>query len=116
MRRGLDAHQETVEGGDVDARRVETTLERLDERRPRSGERIEDAPAARDMTAEKLLDELRDVLAEIRMEAVDVLRPLALGQLALGPRQVEVQAGVDLLLGHPHASRFRRLLGWILPV
>src|SRR5205814_6260611 len=57
VRFGLDAHQQAIERRDVDAGRVMTALERLDERRPRPGERIEDAPAAGDMTAEKLLDE-----------------------------------------------------------
>src|SRR5689334_13092381 len=74
----LHARQEAVERGDVDAGRVEAGLERLHEGRPRAGKRVEHAPARRYVTAEQLLDELRDVLAEIRVEAVDVLRPLAL--------------------------------------
>ena len=73
-------------------------LERLHERRPGAGERIEHAAARRHVPAEELLDELRDVLAEIRMQPVDVLRPLALGQVALGPGEVEVEPGVELLL------------------
>ena len=32
------------------------------------------------------------------MEAVDVLRPLPLRQITFGLREVEVQAGVELLL------------------
>jgi hypothetical protein len=32
------------------------------------------------------------------METMDVLRPLALGQVALRPGEVEVEAGVELLL------------------
>jgi hypothetical protein len=32
------------------------------------------------------------------MESMDVLRPLPLGQVALGPGEVEVQAGVELFL------------------
>jgi hypothetical protein len=45
VRRRLDAHQEAVERGDVDAGRVEPGLERLHERRPGAGERIEDVAA-----------------------------------------------------------------------
>jgi hypothetical protein len=56
------------------------------------------------VTAEQFLDELRDVLAEIRMEAVDVLRTHALRQVALRPREVEVQAGVELLLRRHRAG------------
>src|SRR2546425_898376 len=36
-------------------------------------------PALRHVSAEQRLDELRDELPEVRVEAVDVLRPLALG-------------------------------------
>ena len=108
VRGRLDAHQQAVERSDVDADRVEAALERLDERRPRSGERIEDAPTRRDMTAEELLDELRDVLAEIRMEAMDVPRPLPLGQVALRPREIEVEARVDLLLRDAHETQVPR--------
>ena len=102
----LHAHQQAVERRDVDTGRVETALERLDERRSRTGERIEHAPARRHVAAEELLDELRHVLPEIGMEAVDVLRPDALGQGALGPRQVEIEALVDLLLSARHDAEF----------
>jgi hypothetical protein len=45
------------------------------------------------------------------MEAVDVLRALALGQLLLGPRKIEVQAGVESILRRRHRNRVRRRLG-----
>ena len=45
------------------------------------------------------LDELRHVLPEIRMQPVDVLRPLPLGKLRLGPRQLEVDLVVESGLG-----------------
>ena len=106
VRTGLDAHQQAVERGDVDARRVEARLERLDERRARAGERIEHATARGHVAAEELLDELRDVLAEIRVQAVHVLRPHALRQVGLGPREIQVEAVVDLLLGDAHSSWF----------
>ena len=105
----LDPHQQAVERGDVDADRVEPALERLHERRPGAGERVEHAPPRRDVAAEELLDELRDVLAEIRMQAVDVLRPHALGQVALRPGEVEVEACVELLLRRGHGASSPRL-------
>ena len=71
---------------------------------PEPGERIEDTATRRHVPAEQLLDELRDVLAEIWMEAVNVLRPIALGQVALRPREVEIQAGVELLLRRHRAG------------
>jgi hypothetical protein len=103
---GLYAHQQAVERRDVDPDRVEAAFERLHERRARPGERVEDATVDGNVPAEELLDELRDVLAEVRVQAVDVLRSLPLRQIALRPRQVEVEPRVDLLLGHPH------LLSW----
>ena len=79
---GLDAHQVgAVEAGDVDAGRVVPGLERLDERGPGAGERIENEGDGGDVAIEHRLDELRHELAEIRMQTVDVLRPLALGQI-----------------------------------
>ena len=87
MRLRLHAHQEAVEGRDVDADRVVPALERLDESRPGAGERIEHPPARRDVASKKLFDELRDVLPEVGVQAVNVLRAQPLGQLVLGPRQ-----------------------------
>src|SRR5206468_6982238 len=92
----LDAHQEAVERGDVHPGGVVAALERLYERRPGAGERVEHAPPGRDVTPEELLDELRDVLAEVRVEPVDVLLPDALGQVALRPGEVGVEPGVEL--------------------
>ena len=85
---------------------VVPALERLDERRARAGERVEHAAAARDVAAQQLLDELRDELPEVRMQAVDVLRPLALRQLALGPRELDVELGVEGVLRHRHCPLF----------
>ena len=106
MRARLDAHQQAVERGDVDAGRVEPRLERLNERRARARERVEHATTRGHVTAEELLDELRDVLAEIRVQAVHVLRAHALGQVGLGPGEIQVEAVVDLLLGDAHSSWF----------
>ena len=47
--RGLDPHEQAVEGGDVTADSVAAALERLHERRPRAGERIEHRPARPDV-------------------------------------------------------------------
>jgi len=47
------------------------------------------------------LDELRDVLPEVRVELVDVLRALDLRQLALGPRELEIDARVQRFLRRP---------------
>jgi len=58
------------------------------------------------VSAEELLDELRDVLAEIRMEAVDVLRPLALGQLPLRPGEICVETLVVLVSSGAHGDNF----------
>ena len=70
----------------------------LDERRPGADERVVDTLARREVAAEEHVDELRDELAEIWVEPVDVLRPLGLWQLALGPRQFEVDLCVESFL------------------
>jgi hypothetical protein len=44
------------------------------------------------------LDQLRGEPAQVRVAPVDVLRPLALGQVALGPRALEVDVSVESLL------------------
>jgi len=107
VRSCLDAHQEAVERGDVHARRVESRLERLDERRARAGKGVEDVVARREVAPEQHLHELRDELAVVRVEAMDVLRPLALAQLGLRPREVEVQRRVQLVLRDGHGGRVR---------
>ena len=76
----LDAHEQRVEAGDVHARRVVARLERLHERRPGACERIEHTATRGHVPVEQHLDELRDELAEVRVEPVHVLRALALGQ------------------------------------
>ena len=109
----LDAHQQAVEGGDVDPGRIAPALERLDERRAGAGERVEHVPRARQVPLEQRLDELRDELPEVRVQPVDVLRPLALGQVALRPGEVEVELAVERVLRRSHrpdAVRRRRAL------
>src|SRR5439155_26001886 len=69
-------------------------------------ERIEEAVAGREVAVEQNFHELRDELAVVRVEPVDVLRPLALGQLGLRPREVEVQRRVQLVLRDGHATGF----------
>ena len=48
------------------------------------------------------------------MQPVDVLRPLALGQIALGPRELEVDVGVEGVLRPRHHTGFvnRSLDSW----
>ena len=60
-------------------------------------------PPGMPVTAEEDLDELRHVLPEIRMQPVDVLRPLPFGKLRLGPRQLEVDLVVERSLS-PHCE------------
>jgi hypothetical protein len=62
--------------------------------------------AAHEVAVEQRLDELRDELAVVRMEPVDVLRAHALRQLSLGPGEVEVQRRVQLVLRDGHAWDF----------
>ena len=102
VRACLDTHQERVEAGDVDARGVIAGLERLHERRPRAGERVEHASPRRDVALEHRLDELGNELAEIRMQAMDVPGALALGEFSLRPREREIELAVDRLLGRGH--------------
>ena len=59
--------------------------------------------AGREVAVEEHLDELRDELAVIRVEPVDVFRPLALRQVGLRPREVEVQRRVQLVLRDGHS-------------
>jgi len=99
----LDLHQQAVEGGDVDSGRVQPALERLHERRARAGEGIEDMFAGPEVAIDHHLDQLRDELAQIGMQAMDVLRPLSLGKVALRPGEVEVELAVEGFLGQRHA-------------
>ena len=92
---GLHAREQAVERGHVAAGRGRSEGIRLDKRRSRARERIPHEAAGAAVTAEEDLDELRDELAEIRMEPVDVLRPLPLGKLRLRPRQLEVDLLVE---------------------
>ena len=77
MRR-LDACEQAVERRDVAADCGRAERVRLDEGRARPDERVEDAVAGLEVLVQEDLDELRDELAEIRMQRVDVLRPLDL--------------------------------------
>ncbi len=103
----LDPHQEAVERGQIDPRGLVAALERLDERGPGSRERIEHTASWSHVAPQELLDELRDELPEIRMQAMDVLRALALGQLTLRPGEIDVQPGVQRILGRRHEGLIR---------
>ena len=94
----LDPGQEAVEGRDVAADRVRTEDIRLDERRSGSHKRVVDARAGREVPVEEDLDQLRNELAEVRVETVDMFRPLDLRKLILGPRQLEVDFSVKSIL------------------
>ena len=104
--RGLHVHQQAVERGEIDSGGAKAALERLDERRARAGERIEDGSARGDVAPEELLDELGDELAEIGVKAMDVLRALPLRELLLRPRELDVELRVERILGRRHAAEF----------
>ena len=78
VRPRLDAGQQRVESCDVDTGRVVPGLERLYERGAGARKGIEHARPGGNVPVEQRLDELGDELAEVRMQAVDVLRPLPL--------------------------------------
>jgi hypothetical protein len=98
----LDADQQCVEGGDVDAGRVVAALQRLHERRAGPGEGVEHLAAARDVSVEERLDELWDELAEVRVEPMNVFGPFALRKRLFRPRQLEVDLAVDGILRSRH--------------
>ena len=58
------------------------------------------------VTWQQYLDELRNELPEVRVQPVNVLRPLALGQVAFGPGEVEVdiELAVERVLRRSHRS------------
>src|SRR5213593_2228402 len=72
---------------------------RLDQRRPGADERVVDAVSRCEVPAEEDVNELRHELSEVRMETVNMFCSLNLRQLALGPRQFQVDFGVERLLG-----------------
>ena len=109
VRPSLYVHQQAIERGDVDARRVEAALECLHECRPGTREWIEDVLTGPKVSPEQHLDELRDELAEIGVEPVDVLCPLAFGQLALRPRELEIDVRIEGVLGRCHPATIRRV-------
>ncbi len=102
VRARLDVHQQAVEGRDVDPGRPAAALERLDERRAGAGEGIEHRPRPRQVARQERLHELGHELAEVRVQPVDVLRPLALGEVALRPGEVEVDVAVERFLRRGH--------------
>ena len=57
---------------------------------------------AREVPLEERLDELGHELAEVRVQPVDVLRPLAFGQIALRPGEIQVQLAVENVLRRSH--------------
>src|ERR671911_79007 len=77
------------------AGRAGTERVRLDERGPGACERIPDEITRLRVALDERLRELGHELAEVGMEAVDVLRALALGKLRLRPRQGEVDLAVQ---------------------
>src|SRR5438067_10642736 len=95
---GFHLHQQAIEGGDVGAGSIEARLERLHERRPGTRERVEHVLPRREVTAAERLDTLWDALAQVWVQPVDVLRPLALRQLAFGPREVELEVAIEGVL------------------
>ena len=103
--RGLDSDQQAVERGELDAGCVASRLEGLHERRAGARERVEHMPAGRDVAIDEHLDELRDELAVIRVQAVDVPGAHVLRQCALRPRELEVQRRVQLVLCNGHEAR-----------
>src|SRR5438045_523968 len=76
----------------------------LHERRPTTAERIENRLARLEVPGEEDLHELRNKLAQVRMETVDVLCPLAFRKIGFRPRQLRIQVSclepfVELPLG-----------------
>ena len=102
VRLRLDVHEQAVERSDVDAGRIEAALERLYERRSRARERIEDVLSPPEVPCEQDLYELRYELAEIRVQPVDVLRPLPLRQVALRPGELEIDVLIECFLRRSH--------------
>ncbi len=55
-----------------------------------------------EVATEQNLDELRNELAQVGMEAMDVLRSLPLGKIALRPGEIEVELAVEGFLSERH--------------
>ena len=68
-----------------------------------SRKRIEHVLARDEVAAKQDLYELRDELAEVGMQPVDVLRPLPLRELVLRPREIQLEISVESILGRRHA-------------
>ena len=103
---GLDLAKQDVEGGDVAADAVHPQFVRLHQRRPRPAERIEHRLANHQELAKKHLRQLRDVLAQIGVKAVNVFGPLSFGKLLFRP----VQGNVLERRGGAHVRGAR---GWL---
>ena len=103
---------------DIDADRRRPVRRALDQRRAAARERVEHGLPGPHVAVQEDLDELRDELAEVRVQPVDVLRPLALRQLRLGPGELVVdgagEAGGQLGLGQ-HATKGRSGAGRGIP-
>ena len=97
--RSLHARKEAVERRDVTADRSQPIDVRLHERRPGARERVVDARSRRKVARDEHLDQLRNELAEVRVERVNVLRPLGLRQRRLRPGELRVDRRVEGLLG-----------------
>ena len=110
----LDANEQAVERGELRTGRVESGLEGLHERRPRTGERIEHVSARLEVAVEQNLDELRDELPVVGVQPVHVPRPHVLGQRTLRPRQFEVERRVQLVLRDGHEERSSTADGEVL--
>src|ERR687896_656244 len=72
----------------------------------RARERVEHVLARPEVAGQEYLDQLRDELAQVRVQRVHVTRALALREVALGPRQLEVDGGVQRFLRRRHAPPF----------
>ena len=94
--RGLHAGQKAVERRDVAAGRAGAEGVGLDERRPGAREGIPDECARPRVASQEDLCELRHELAEVRVESVDVLRPLPLRELGLRPGELQVDSRVEI--------------------
>src|SRR2546421_331784 len=98
---GLHTRQQAVEGGDVAADSSGAERIGFHERRTRADERVIDALAGTEVPVEERFHELRDELAEVGVERVDVLRPLDLRQIVFRPREFEVDLRVESFLSPP---------------
>src|SRR5580704_14497435 len=95
IHRRLDPCEQAVERRHVASDRICTEGVRLDERRPRTDEWVIHATPGREIPLEEHLDQLRDVLSKVRVQLVDMLGALRLGEIRLRPRKLQVDLGVE---------------------